>query len=839
MPTNKVNVPNYRFIGKNYTTPDMIAKVTGKSKYAEDFRAEGMLFCKLLLSPMPHARVKRIDASKALALPGVKGILTADELPPPAAFITDDGVMIPPDPRAERGLTNEPLYQGEPVLAVAAVDEETAAAAIELIEVDFERLPFAVDPLVTLIPGSPNTRNEGNVWVVPPPAPPKPGERPSGPPLPDVKEFKWTDAEYAEYKQGKLPMSKPSMEWTYGDIDAGFKKAELVVDETFVTPNTSDQTLETRTAMAYWQNGKLFVHCSTQSTAQTVPAIARWMSMDATNVVVISEYTGGGFGSKVTSGIILTVPALLSKKVNAPVMLRISREEEHYIGRARPSLHGRMKAGFTKDGRMVALDMFVVCDGGPYGPQGDANASGRIVSLCYQPENMRWRGINVITNTPPRGPQSQPGGAQGVMIMEPLLSKAAKKLNLDQVAIRRINAPSGKAGIGPAIKGKRDHVTSAFVPEALDKGAEMFRWNERKNQAKKSGTKARGVGVAVSAYSAGSIGFDGLFVIKPDGKIYVQTGIGNLGTESMIDCQRVVAEVLGVPWEKLEITWGSTAKNLPWSCPSGGSQTIHAMTRAAHAVSMDAKQKLQEIAAMDLGGKPEDYEVGGERVFRKGGGAGLSLAQAAQRAIKLGGKYDGHELPPEIAKMTKASATAMAGQGLLAVAKDKYKRDGISNSYVAGFAEVEVDLETGQYRIVDYLGVADVGTVIHPRAFGGQMFGRTSLGWGHALAQKWVYDQHYGAPLAKRFYQNRPPTILDVPVNNFKWAAVDLPDPETPVGARGIGEPPVGAGACAVLNALADALGDDIYRRAPVTSDIILTALETGKPGDDPLTAHI
>ena len=839
MPTNKVNVPNYRFIGKNYTTPDMVAKVTGKSKYAEDFRAEGMLFCKLLLSPMPHARVKRIDASKALALPGVKGILTADELPPPAAFITDDGVMIPPDPRAERGLTNEPLYQGEPILAVAAVDEETAAAAIELIEIDFERLPFAVDPLVTLSPGGPNTRNEGNVWVVPPPAPPKPGERPAGPLLPDVKEFKWTDAEYAEYKQGKLPVSKPSMEWSYGDIDAGFKKADLVMDETFVTPNTSDQTLETRTAMAYWQNGKLFVHCSTQSTAQTVPAIARWMSMDTTNVVVISEYTGGGFGSKVTSGIILTVPALLSKKVNAPVMLRISREEEHFLGRARPGLHGRMKAGFTKDGRIVALDMFVVCDGGPYGPQGDANASGRIVSLCYTPENMRWRGINVITNTPPRGPQSQPGGAQGVMIMEPLLSNAARKLGLDQVAIRRINAPSGKAGIGPAIKGKRDHVTSAFVPEALDKGAELFRWNERKNQTKKSGTKARGIGVAVSAYSAGSIGFDGLFVIKPDGKIYVQTGIGNLGTEAMIDCQRVVAEVLGVPWERLEITWGSTAKHLPWSCPSGGSQTIHAMTRAAHAVSMDAKLKLQEIAAMDLGGKPEDYEVGGERVYRKGGGAGMSLAQAAQRAIKLGGKYDGHELPPEIAKMTKASATALAGQGLLAVAKDKYKRDGISNSYVAGFAEVEVDLETGTYRITDYVGVADVGTVIHPRAFGGQMFGRTSLGWGHALAQKWVYDQHYGAPLAKRFYQNRPPTILDVPVSNFKWAAVDIPDPETPVGARGIGEPPVGAGCAAVLNAIAAAVGDEVFRRMPVTSDMILMALESGHVAHEPLTANI
>ena len=137
----------------------------------------------------------------------------------------------------------------------------------------------------------------------------------------------------------------------------------------------------------------------------------------------------------------------------------------------------------------------------------------------------------------------------------------------------------------------------------------------------------RGVGVAVSTYSAGSVGFDGLFVIKPDGRLYIQSGIGNHGTGSVSDCHRVSAEILGVPWDKCEITWGDTSKNLPWTCPSGGSQTIHAMTRAAHAAGMDAKKKLQEIAAKDLGGKPEDYEVANERVFRKGGGAGMTLAQ--------------------------------------------------------------------------------------------------------------------------------------------------------------------------------------------------------------------
>src|SRR5208282_2492136 len=154
-----------KLIGKNYQTADLYAKVTGKAKYAEDFRAAGMLFCKLLLSPLPHARVKRIDARAALAMPGVKAILTMDDLPAPAAYITDDGQVVEPNPLAERGLTNEPLYQGEPVLAVAAVDELTAAEAIEKIKIDFERLPFVIDPLETLRPGSPNPRREGNIWV--------------------------------------------------------------------------------------------------------------------------------------------------------------------------------------------------------------------------------------------------------------------------------------------------------------------------------------------------------------------------------------------------------------------------------------------------------------------------------------------------------------------------------------------------------------------------------------------------------------------------------------------------------------------------------------------------
>jgi xanthine dehydrogenase molybdenum-binding subunit len=819
----------YKLIGKNYQTPDLYAKVTGQAKYAEDFRAEGMLFCKLLLSPMPHARVKRIDANAALAMPGVKAILTANDLPAPADTLTDNGTVIKASKWGERGLTNEPVYQGEPILAVAAVDELTAAEAIEKIHIDFEPLPFVIDPLDTLRPDGPNPRTDGNVWTRPA------GQNP-GPP--EVTELKWTHADFGEEKHGRLPMGKVPDEWSYGDVDSGFKNAALVLDETFVTPDTSHQTLETRSAMAYWQNGKVYIYTGTQSTAQTLPAIARWLNISPDNVVFISEYTGGGFGSKITGGVSMIIPALLARKTNAPVMMRISREEETFIGRARPSFQGRMKVGFSKEGRITALDMFVICDNGPYDAVGDAPSSGRIVSLLYQPQAMRWRGLTVLTNTPPRSAQSSPGGLQGIVIIEPIIAKAARKLGVDQVAIRRVNCPEGKAPFGPAAQGKRPYATSAFLKEALDRGAEQFKWSERVARTpKKIGTKVRGVGVSLSCYVGGTIGFDGLLVIKPDGRITFQSGIGNLGTESVIDVHRAGAEVLGVPWEKCDVVWGNTTKNLPFTCVSGGSQTTHAMTRAAHAAAMQAKKQLQEIAAKKLGGKPEQYEVANERVFRKGG-AGMTLAQAAKYAIQLGGVYDGHESSADLHKLTKASVAALAGQGLVAAAKDNYPRDGSTFSYVASFAEVEVDVETGKYDIVDFLASADVGTVIHPRALGGQVLGRSVLGIGHAIGQKWVFDPHYGEMLSKRFHHNKPPTILDVPVD-MQWTALDIPDPETPVGARGIGEPPVGGGCASILNALSDALGDEIFQRAPVNADTILTSLEAGRPMQHPLTAHI
>ena len=801
-----------RLIGKPYSTADLVAKVTGRARYAEDFRAEGMLFAKLLVSPMPHGRVRRIDTSAAEAMPGVAAILTADDLPAV-------------DAPNERALTNEPLYEGEPILAVAAVDETTAADAIERIAVDLEPLPFVLDPLDSLRPGGPNARLDGNTM--------------RGTTLATIK---WDGADWPALDRGELPADGPATsEWDVGDVAAGFAEADLILDETVSHQSMSHQPLETRSAMAYWQGGKCYLHASTQSTARTLGPAARLIGVEPEDIVLIAEYCGGGFGSKALGSIQMVIPALLAQKAGRPVMMRITRQEEHFIGRARPGIQGRVKLGFRRDGRVTAIDMYLIQDAGPYGRQGDHLQAADYASLMYQPLNERLRGLSIYTNTPPRSAQRAPGGLQAVSMLAPLMHKAARALDLDPLDVIRINAPAGQARFGPPREGVRPHVSSAFVREAIDAGARAFDWPAmRARSGRREGTRVTGVGVALSAFTAGASGMDGLLVIRPDGKVHIHQGVGNLGTASVFDTARPAMEVLRTDWEQAEVIWGNTARHLPWSALQAGTMTTHAHTRANHAAGEDARRKLQEIAARDLGGSPDDYEVADARVFRRGNPAqGLSFGQAARRAVALAGRYDGHELPADINAMTVASATALAGSGLLGVARDNYPTGGRVQSYCIGFAEVEVDVETGAIALKDYRVATDCGTVVNPRTLAAQLHGGGIQGFSEALGRKWVYDRRWGLQVSKRFYSNRPPTLLDVPHDHdLPWVAVDEPDPFTPVGARGIGEPSHGAGAGAVLCAIADALGDGYFNRTPVMSDMILTRLENLPEPVSPLTAH-
>ena len=798
---------NYKLIGKDFIPPDLVGKVTGAAKYAEDFRAEGMLFAKLLTSPMPHAKVRRIDTSKALAMKGVVAVLTADDVPK----------VRPP---GEPILTNEPLYVGEPILAVAAVDETTAADAIEQIRVDLQPLPFVIDPLESLRPRGPNARSDGNVANVRLP----------------LQTIKWTARDFAAAGKDRLPMGKPAEQWQYGNIEDGFAKADLILEESFVTQALTHHPMEPRSAMAYWQNGKLYLHGSSQSVSFVVPRIARALKMKPSEFVFIAENCGGGFGSKGTGYPQWGIPALLAKKAKRPVMMRVTRLEEFCFGRARAGFQGWIKMGFRKDGRITALDLYVVHINGPYTGFWDFRNAGKAASIVYQPMAMRWRGISVLTNTPPRSAQRGPGENQTATTIEPFLDKAARKLGIDRIAIRRINAPDHDGKIG----GKQGPITSSYLREALDKGAARFKWSEKLAlSGQRKGTKATGIGVGVAFHTAGTSGFDGLVVIKPDGKLYIHNGVGNLGTFSYASSARTAAEVLGMPWERCEVVYGNTSKHLPWNFAQVGSNTSFTMVRTNYVAAMDAKGKLQEIAAKEFGGTADQFDVGNERVYLKSNPSkGLSFADAAQRAIKLGGKYSGQELPSKLNPMTVRSAKGVSGQGIVGVAKDTLKRRGAIPGFCAGFTRVEVDLETGHVKILEYLGVADCGTVIHPKSLSTQIIGGSVQGFGMALSEKHIFDMKYGLSGTTGLYTAKPSTYLDVPLE-MESDAVDKPDLYNPMGTKGVGEPPLGAAAAAVVCAISDALGGIYFNRIPVNPDMILNAVEGQPQSYKPLEVNI
>ena len=796
----------YALLGNDFIPPDLRGKVTGRAKYAEDFRAEGMLFCRLLGSPMPHARVVSIDTSEALAMAGVVAVLTADDVPSTPAPATPI-------------LTNEPHFVGEPILAVAAVDEVTAQDAIDRISIEFESLPFTVDPLESLYPGGPNARSDGNVA----------GRRM----LP--RTVKWTARDFAAEAEGVLPMGQPTEEWLYGDLEAGFDAAALVLDESFVTAGLSHQCMEPRTAMAYWENGKCHLHGSSQSQASMMPGLARLLAIEPENLIYIAEYCGGGFGSKGGPYPVMAIPVLMSRQTGRPVMLRISRAEEYGIGTARAGFQGRLRMGFRDDGRVTAVDLFIVQENGPHTGWSDLGSAAGSISILYQPLAMRYRGITVQTNTPPRGPQRGPGQNQIAAAVEPLLDKAARELGLDQLAIRRINAADNHG----KYNGDQGPVTSAYQREALGQGAEAFNWEEKHARSgQRRGSRVIGIGVGQAFHSAGRSGYDGLIRLTPDGKLHIHNGAGNLGTYSYGATSRVAAEVLKCAWERCVIHRGDSRKHLPWSPTQTGSNTSFTMTRTNYVAALDALRKLKEIAAMELGGSPDDYAIAGEAVYLKADETTrITYAEAAQRAIELGGEYSGEEAPPDIHDVTRRAVAGLAGSGLIGVAKDTLRHEGTVPAIAVGFMEIELDLETGKFEILDYVGVADCGTVLHPQSLATQIKGGAVMGIGMAVLERHLYDPQNGLPANVGFYQSKPPSYLDVPAE-MQWAAVDIADPQNPIGAKGIGEPVQGCATAALLCAISDALGGHYFNRCPVVPDMIVNAAAGRQQSHSPLQVN-
>ncbi|NQV68687.1 MAG: xanthine dehydrogenase family protein molybdopterin-binding subunit [Pseudohongiella sp.] len=790
----------FMHIGKDFLPPDVEGKVTGDAKYAEDFRREGMVFARLLTSPMPSARIVSIDASAALRMDGVIGIITADDLPPSA-------------PPANPMLASEYVtYVGQPILAIAAISEHIAENALDMIEIEFERRDFVTDPLDSLVEGGPNAYPEGNAMVL---TQPEGDENTAS--VGVISPVKWPAAEIEKLRLGKEPNGTFTAGWEYGELEAEFAKCDVIVEESFVTAGVPHHCMEPRTSMVYWENGKCYFHASTQSQSSVNNGLAAMLGIAPENLCIINENTGGGFGSKGTSYPTMGVAGNLSRLLNRPVQLRITREEEFYIGVGRPGMQGWIKIGAKADGQVAAVDVIIISDGGPTG-QNSASSSAGHISVLYQPDAMRLRNIPVFTNTAPRGAQRGPGQNEMAAALAPIMDKVANQLGMDRVAFRRLNAANSDSGIyedqGP--------VTSAFMREAIDKGAEMFNWQAKNSLPRRRGNKLVGIGVGQGYHGAGGYGYDGLLRILPSGKIVIHSGVGNLGTYSYAATSRAVAEVLQCDWGNCEIVHARTDLHLPHSSTQGGSNTIFTHSRANYVAAVDALNKLKEIAAAEFGGTVDDYSIAEERVFKTNDSTmGMSYGEAAQKAIELGGRYSGAETPDDIDPITQRAVAGIQGTGLIGVAKDNLERKGTPPGEIVGFVEIEIDIDTGKIEVLDYLAVADCGTVMHPQGFSQQMNGGGVWGIGMAAYERHVYDPQNGLPANLGLYQSKLPSMLDVPAT-MASAAADIPDPFNPMGGRGIGEPSQGCAVAAMTSAIADALDGHLFNRVPVTSDMIV-----------------
>ena len=793
----------YMHIGKDFTPPDVEAKVTGAARYAEDFKKDGMVFARLLTSPIPAGRVVSIDASAALAMPGVLGIFTADDLPEAK-------------PPANPALAKEWVtYIGQPILAVAAESDFLAEEALSKIVVEYQRRPFVVDPLDTLVEGGPDPYPMGNTLIR------NSGEAAAGTTASgtDVGRIKWSIDQVTAFRNGREPMGAEfGSEWEYGDLAAQFAACSTVIEEPFVTIGQPHHSLESRTGMAYWENGKCYFHGSLQSHTVGHNALAGMLEMDPANLVFINENTGGGFGSKIFPYPVMAVTGRFARALNRPVQLRITRDEEFYIGSARSGMQGWIKIGLKEDGRVGAVDVAIINDAGS-GGGGSGSSSAEHISIMFQPEAMRFRGLSLYTNTTPRGAQRGPGQNEMAAVLAPMMDKAANLAGLDRVAFRRTNAPRMDGKIGE----RQGGLSSSYMPEAIDKAAEMFNWQQKIAQPKQiSATKVRGIGVGQGFHTAGANGYDGLIRIAPDGTIYLHTGVGNLGTYSYAAVVRAAAEALQCNWDNCVVVHGNSDLNLPHSTYQGGSNTIFTETRSSHVAALDIIEKMKEIAMAEFGGSTADYSIGEERVFLTSDSSkGMSYGEAAQKAIDMGGKYSGMEYPENINATTQRSVQAMAGTGLIGVAKDLLPRSGAVPGMAIAFVEIELDKETGKFEILDYSAVAECGTVVHPQGLSQAMNGGGVWGFGMAQSERHVYDPQNGLPANVGLYQSKPPTYLDVPLN-MNTVGMDMPDPQSPVGARGIGEPAQGCAVAALMSAFSDALDGHLFNRTPVTADMIV-----------------
>lgn len=701
-------------LGKSIERLDGPDKAAGRAKYTYDMIRPGMLYGEILGSPHPRARVASIDLSAARALPGVR-----------AAIALKD----PADP-ARAGVN----YQGEEVAAVAATTEEIARDAVRLIKVQYEVLQPLATVEQAMNPNAPQAFPRGNV-------------------------------------------TNPNVRGE-GDVEAALKTAAHVVEGLYQTQVQTHTSLETHGGIAEWDGDKLTLYISTQGINASRDGIADALKVPRPNVRVVTEYMGGGFGSKLGADVQVVIAARLSKEAGVPVKIMLDRKHEHLITGNRPSAFARVKAGVNAEGRFVAWDSET------WGTGGAGQGAGFSVPYpVYVFPARRQSHRDVYTNAGPQRAFRAPGHPQACFITETVIDELADRLRIDPLELRLRNV--------------QPEAPNAQWKKYFAMGAEKIGWSRRHPTGDAAaGPIKRGLGCAANIWAGGgNRQTRAMCEIHPDGSVINKIATQDIGTGTRTLVAMITAETMGLPLSAVTAAIGDTS--YPFAPGSGGSITVGSVSPTVRVSAENALRELFARVAPQLGSAPDNLEAKGGRIQVKGTS---SKGLAWRDACRLLGT-------------TPIQAAGEWTQGL----------SGVGTSGVQ-FADVEVDIETGITRVKKIVSVQDCGMIVDKLTAESQMYGGIVMGLGFALFENRILDRNTAQMVNPNMEWYLVPGLSDVPAIDV--TLVDQPER----GVIGLGEPPVISTAAAIANAVSNATGVRI-RRLPVTPDTVLAALQQERAG--------
>ena len=757
-------------IGAPLPLVDGPEKVSGKALFTADMAPADALVGKILRSPWSHAGLLGVDVEKARALPGVAAVITGEACDVPF------GVL--PIAETEYPLARDRVrYRGEPIAALAAVDEKTALAALDLIEVRAEPLPGYHDVQAALAEGA---------------------------------------VQLHEKRPGNV---EREVTFELGDTVAGFADANLVREETFHCAEINHVHMEPNASLASWDetDGRLTLHTCTQVPYYVHRTVARCLGLDEGRVRVVKPHIGGGFGARTEALGFEVIAGLLARAAGGTVSLVLSREETFLCHRGRPETETRMKIGLKKDGSITAVECETIQRGGAYSGYGIVTIlyAGSLLYGLYELPTVKYHGVRVLTNTPPCGAMRGHGTVNVRFAFENLLDAMADELGLDPFAVRRANL---LRKLGFTVNDLM--VNSYGVPECLDKVERASGWADKYGKLR----PGRGIGMACSHYVSGAakpVHWTGephatvVLKLDWDGAVTVLTGAAEIGQGSSTMVAQCVGEVLGLGTERLRVIAGDSAVT-PKDNGSYSSRVTFMVGNAAIQAAESLKTVLVKVAADKLEAAPDEIEVLGE-VYRVAGSQdkGLEYSEIVTAALAENGTLtvSGHFSTPKEAQGGRAYRGAAVGSTM-------------AFSYAAQAVEVLVDPVTAQVTVEKVWVAHDCGKALNPLAVEGQVQGSVWMGLGQALCEENRY--HDGLPVHANLIDYRVPTFVDSP--DIAVEIVESNDPNGPFGAKEAGEGSLSGFLPALAGAIADATG---YRPldCPMTPDMLFKALAKRKAG--------